>query len=305
MQYIIAAVLLGLTIWWLPDDWATRIRIPGVLQRIAVVFVACALIFISTNWKQQLYISAGILLGYWCVMTCIPVPIDETIARALTSGQVLASSGMIDIGAISQVSETAIAANLEAGTNLEAWLDRKLIPARMWQRTWDPEGILSTFPSIVNGIIGMLIGYIILGKQDMMAKISKIFFYGLVMLLLGGIWKWFFPFNKNLWTSSFVLHTCGLASLALAACMLLIDVWKYERWAFVGKVFGMNSITAYVLHGMFTVYFYTGLNSWFLETMNGMGMEMKMASFLYALIYVGIIFIPAYFLYKKNIYIKV
>lgn len=304
-QYIIGAILLGLSIWWMPDDWTTRIRIAGVLQRIALVFVACALLFLYTDWRMQLKIGIGILLAYWAVMCAIPVPIDDTITTALASGQVLSSSGMIDIGAIAQISETAIAANLEPGTNMEAWIDRKLIPGRLWQRTWDPEGIISTFPSIVNGIAGMLVGKVILEDKDIYNRITRVFVIGLVMLLLGGIWKWFFPFNKNLWTSSFVLHTSGLATLTLAAFMYIIDVWKKTNWAFIGRVFGMNSITAYVLHGLMGVYFYRGLNSWFLETMSGMGMELKMASFLYALLYVGVIFIPAYFLYKRKIYIKV
>ena len=175
----------------------------------------------------------------------------------------------------------------------------------MWQRTWDPEGVISTLPSIVNGIAGMLVGKVILEDEDIYNRITRIFVIGLVMLLLGGIWKWFFPFNKNLWTSSFVLHTSGLAALTLATFIYIVDVLQQTRWTFIGRVFGMNSITAYVLHGMMGVYFYSGLNDWFLETMNGIGMELKMASFLYALLYVGVIFIPAYFLYMRKIYIKV
>ncbi len=305
IQLGIGLVMLVIGIWWFPEGGLERMRIPGVLQRIALVFVACALLFIYTGWKTQLRIAITLLVGYWLAMVLIPIPIDEVVQLALDTGQVKTSSGMIDIGAIEKVSSGYIAANLEPGTNLEAWVDRRVIPWRMWQYTWDPEGLLSTLPSIGTGILGMLIGRIILTVDDVYKKITYIFFFGILMYTLGGVWKWFFPFNKNLWSSSFVLHTAGLAAMVFAAFILLIDVMGKTSWTTVGRVFGANSITAYVLSGMLGFVFYSGLNTAFIDTMTGMGMEAKLASFLYALFYVGIIFIPSYFLYKKKIFIKV
>jgi predicted acyltransferase len=305
IQLGIGLSMLILAFWWFPEGGLERMRIPGVLQRIAVVFVACASIFIYTSWKTQVRLAIGLLLGYWLAMVLIPIPIDEVIQLALDSGQVKTSSGMIDIGAIEKVSDGFIAANLEPGTNLQAWVDRQVIPWRMWQYTWDPEGLLSTIPAIGTGILGMLIGRVILADDDIYKKITYIFFFGILMYTTGGIWKWFFPFNKNLWSSSFVMHTAGLASMTLAAFILLIDVMGKTKWTTVGRVFGMNSIAAYVLSGMLTFIFYAGMNTAFIDAMTGIGMAPKLASFIYALFYVGIIFIPAYVLYKKRIYIKV
>lgn len=310
-QGIVTILLIALSIWLFPEGKLAEIRIPGVLQRIALVFLACSLLFMYTKWKTQLWTGIALLVGYWIIMTLIPVPVDEVIQQALVSGQVQAQSGMLDIGSISAVSEHYIAANLEPGTNLQAWLDRQLIPGRKWQHTWDPEGLLSTLPSIASGIAGMLIGKLILSEEDQYKKISWIFFFGILMYTLGGIWKWFFPFNKNLWSSSFVLHTSGLATMILAAMILLIDQMKFKRWASLGRVFGANSITAYVLSGLMIFLFYNSilgipkLNDVFMNVVQNIGGSAKLASFLYALFYMLMVFIPVYILYRKRIFIKI
>ncbi len=310
-QAIISLLLIGIVLWLFPDGKLADIRIPGVLQRIALVFLACSLLFVRTNWKTQLWVGIGLLIGYWLIMVLLPVPIDEVIQQALVSGQVKAQSGMLDIGPIRAISDHYIAANLEPGTNLQAWLDRQLIPGRKWQHTWDPEGLLSTLPAIASGISGMLVGKLIIEEKDIHKKISWIFFFGILMYTLGGVWKWFFPFNKNLWSSSFVLHTSGLAAMTLAAMMLIIDVKAWAKWSVLGRVFGANSITAYVLSGMLIFLFYGSvmgmpkLNTLFMDGLIAIGASAKLASFLYALIYMLIVFIPVYILYRKRIFIKI
>jgi predicted acyltransferase len=287
-----------------------EIRWVGVLQRIAIVFLLGALIFLNTDWKKQIIIAATLLIGYWLIMALIPVPIDDVIKQALASGTVMSAEGEIAIGELKQLSEGFIAANFEPGTNLAAWLDRAAVPGYLWQKTWDPEGLLSTIPALVTAIIGMLVGRIILTIKEPYKKLSYLFFTGFSLLLVGELWSYIFPVNKNLWTSSFTLFTAGLATMGLAACILIIDIWGYKGWTRLGRVYGANAITAYVLAGMLTLVFYSdrylgiSLSRNFMEAMTGIGVPDKFASFMYAIIYMLIIYIPTYILYRKKIFIK-
>ena len=301
---------VGIFLWLWPEFDFAAIRWTGVLPRIAVVFLAGALLFLNTDWRKQIWIGAAVLIAYWLVMAFLPVPVDDVIREALNTGMVARSGGEVPVEGIRQISNGWIAANFEPGVNMEAWLDRSLLPGIFWERTWDPEGILSTFPAIVTGIIGMLMGRLILTEKDQQKRLVLLFFIGFMMLIAGELWSYVFPLNKNLWTSSFVLYTGGLATMGLAACMLIIDVWGYTGWTRLGRVFGANAITSYVLAGMLTLVFYgdiwwgLSLSRSFMDGMTGIGISAKLASFLYAVIYMLIIYIPAYILYKKKIFIK-
>ena len=195
--------------------------------------------------------------------------------------------------------------------NWANYLDTLILPGVMYQKTWDPEGLLSTFPAIVTGIIGMLIGKLYLSVKDENKRLVWLFFIGFAMFLAGGLWNWFFPINKNLWTSSFVLYTAGIGTLGLAACILIVDVWGYTKWTFLGRVYGANAITSYVLAGMLTLVFYrmriggVSMSEWFMNGMTTIGFDPRFASMLYAVIYMLIIFIPALIMYRKKIFIKV
>jgi predicted acyltransferase len=240
----------------------------------------------------------------------VPVPIDEVISQALASGTVISAEGEIAIGEIKQLSEGFITANLEPGTNLAAWLDRAIIPGYLWEVTWDPEGLISTIPALCTAIIGMLVGRLLLTVTEPFKKVAYLFFVGFSLLLVGELWSYVFPLNKNLWTSSFTLYTAGLATMGLAACILIIDIWGYVRWTRLGRVYGANAITAYVLAGMLKVVFYgdiwwgISLSHTFMDSMTGMGISAKFASMMYAIMYMLIIYIPAYILYRKKIFIK-
>ena len=206
-----------------PLEAFRTVRIPGVLQRIAVVFFISAVIFIKTTEKTQFRIFIGLLVGYWLLMTLIPVP---------------------GVGY----------ANLEKETNLGAWLDRTLLTeAHLWRsaRTWDPEGILSTLPAIGTGLFGVLIGSWLKRKDKPDAvKISWMFSIGLLAVILGLIWDLFFPINKALWTSSFVLYAGGLATLGLALSYWVIDVQGYKKGTTPFVVYGVNAITVFFLSGL-------------------------------------------------------
>src|SRR5881296_3533167 len=171
---------LGLVLNGLPRfDWAT-IRIPGVLQRIAVCYLVAALLFLTTGWRTQAIVTAALLLGYWGAMTLVPVP---GYGRG----------------------------NLGPEGNLAAWLDRAVLGPHIWRaaRVYDPEGILST--------------------------------------VLGAAWGVWFPVNKALWTSSYVVLTAGLALLVLAACYWAIEIRGWRRWAAPFVVLGVNALALFFL----------------------------------------------------------
>lgn len=208
-----------------------QMRIPGVLQRIAVCYLVVSLIFIRTNWKQQTVIGIALLLIYWGLMTLVPVPGCE----------------------ITSVDDKAC--------NLAAWLDRTILTeAHMWRsaKVFDPEGILSTLPAIVTTISGVLTGTWLMKKNGSEAgtddspvrKALGIFFAGTVLLAVGWSWSLVFPLNKSLWTSSYVVYTSGLALLTLGFCYFLIDIKGYKRWAKPFVIFGVNALALFVFSGI-------------------------------------------------------
>ena len=305
---------LGLFLALFPGFDFGNLRIPGVLQRIAIVFLACSLLFLYTDWRRQMQIGIILLAAYWLLMAVIPVPIDEVIQAALASGQVPAKAGPLDIGPIQQLSDQFIAANLEPGTNMEAWVDRHFVPMRLYQKSWDPEGLLSTLPSIVTGILGMLTGKLLIADMERTRKVLWLMMGGFLAMMVGIVWDWFFPFNKNLWSNSFVMYTGGMGAMTLAALYWFIDVLGYDRGTYVGKVFGANAITVYVLHGIlwrvFDITFGRGeavwsLKSAYMDMWFFFGTSPKMVSLIWALTYTAICFVPIWILYRRKIFIKI
>ena len=273
----IFAVGIFLNLLW--DFNFADLRWTGTLPRIAIVFLACAILFLNTDWKKQAWIGAIILLAYWLAMTLIPTP---------GVGKVM----------------------LEPGVNLAAWFDGKYLPGRMWQGTWDPEGILSTFPSIVSGITGMLAGAIILADRSKEIKVIHLMVTGFFMTFAGYLWGLTFPVNENIWTSSFVFVTSGMAFMALGAFFYLVDMKGYTYGTKPGIIFGANAITVYVLGDILAGIFYgikigdESFNMHFFNAVTGIGVGEKLTSMIYAILYVCIIFIPALIMYRKKFFIK-
>ena len=256
------------------------IRIPGVLQRIALVYLSCAILYNHSSWFQQLVVMLFLLVGYYVVMVFVPVP-------GIGPGV------------------------LEPGKNLAAYIDSILIPGAMWQRTWDPEGILSTFPAIATGISGMMAGHLITSKLKAEKIVIWMFVIGVFCLLDSFVWEWLFPINKNLWTSTYVMYTSGWAFLILATSIWICDLMKYQSWLRIGIIFGSNSIAIYALSQMLVWFMYelsiiggSSLNDMLYVGMVSLGIYPKLASFIWALFYTGICFIPANYLYKKKIFLK-
>jgi predicted acyltransferase len=172
-----------------------------------------------TRARGQALIAAGLLLGYWALMTLVPVP---------------------GIGA----------GVLEPGQDLGAYLDRAVFgTAHLWKsaRTWDPEGLLSTLPAVGTVLLGVLTGHWIRAGHEPRRLMGGLVGLGLGLTILGSVWGMIFPINKNLWTSSYAVFTAGLASLVLALCYWLIDMKGYRRWSIPFIVFGTNAIAAFVL----------------------------------------------------------
>jgi predicted acyltransferase len=270
---------VGMFLNLMPDFDFSAVRWTGTLHRIAIVFLVCGILFLNTNWKQQAWIAAIILVTYWLAMTLIPTP---------------------DMGYVI----------LEPGQNLAAWLDRKYLPGRMWQGTWDPEGILSTFPSFVTTITGMLAGRWMLTNASSTEKVSGLMTAGLFTAAVGYFWGLTFPINENLWTSSFVLVTSGFAAMLLGAVYYLVDVHDYTGGIKPGVIFGANAITVYVLADIFALVFYRfkfgglSLNEQIVNGLINIGVQPELASLVYALFFIGVNFLPAYWLYKQKIFIK-
>ncbi|OXG08364.1 putative acyltransferase [Flavobacterium araucananum] len=193
-----------------------NVRLPGVLQRIAIVYFVVSLLYLKTTKKTQIITGIVLLLGYWALMTLVPVP---------------------GIGA----------ANLEKGTNLASWVDSILLKGHMYRETitWDPEGILSTLPSIVNGIIGLLIGQIVQREITKTQKATKIAIAGITLIIAGLLWDIVFPINKSLWTSSYVLYTTGLAATCLSILYYVIDIADYKKGFKLFLIWGVNPMIVF------------------------------------------------------------
>ncbi len=271
---------VGMFLNLMPTFDLSDIRWTGTLHRIAFVFLGCAILYLNTNWKQQAWIGAIILVVYWLALTLIPTP-----------------------GGMGKVM-------LEPGFNLVAWFDTQFLPGKMWQGTWDPESILSTFPSIVSGITGMLAGRLLQSKFTPNEKVNYLMTAGVFSAALGYFWGLGFPVNENLWTSSFVLVTSGFACLLLGALYFMVDILGKTKGTQPGIIFGANAIAVYVLGDVLALFFYGakfGEHSLNEHAVNGLitiGVAPNLASLLYALFFVSVNFIPAYFLYRKKIFIK-
>jgi len=221
---ILFGLLLNAFPWWPGDRW-THLRYLGVLQRIGLVYIATAFFTRRTSVTQQVVILTILLFGYWFAMTLLPVPGDGL--------------GALLLG--------------DPSRTLAAWLDRTLLGTdHIWasSRTWDPEGPLSTIPAIGTAMLGVFAGRALAAPQPLSERIAGLASAGAVLMVAGLAWNWSFPINKNLWTSSYVLFTGGMAGLALAVCLWLVDARGWTRWTTPFAVFGVNPMLAFVGTGV-------------------------------------------------------
>jgi predicted acyltransferase len=205
---------LGLFLQLFPYfHWGTM-RIPGVLQRIAVCFLLGSLLYLKAGSKQRLVTVLALLAGYWLVLKLVPVPGH--------GAGVLSYEG-----------------------NLPGYLDDKLMHGHLYERAFDPEGILSTFPALATTLIGTLIGDLLRSSRPLRLKGRVLFVLGLVLTAAGLVLHRWMPINKKLWTSTFVIFTAGAALLLLAVFFTLMEVLRWKKWASPWLVFGSNAILVY------------------------------------------------------------
>lgn len=207
-------------------------RFPGVLQRIGLCYFAASALFIYTwsgpgNQERlrralKLWIAV-LLIGYWMLMTLVPVP-------ALESGE----WGPGDLGSKSD--------------NLASWVDRVVFGSHLWvsAKVYDPEGLLSTIPSIATTLFGVLAGLWLAGKRASSEELSRLFVNGSLLVVLGYCWSWAFPINKALWTSSYAVFTAGIATCALGLCYWYFDLEGRRAIARPFAIYGVNAITVFV-----------------------------------------------------------
>jgi predicted acyltransferase len=193
-------------------------------------------------------------------------------------------------------------------------VDHLLLRDHVWAQTkpWDPEGVLSTVPAIASGMIGVLTGFLMKASDDKTKKTVHLFLIANLLLLLGVTWNQFFPFNKSLWTSSYVLFTSGIALHGLAISYWIIDVSAYKGFTKPFIAFGSNAITAYILSEVVEACLNiiphpTGvsLKAWLFDHLYASWLNPFEASHLMALTFVMLMYVPIYVLYKKRIIIKI
>ncbi|MFD2161628.1 acyltransferase family protein [Paradesertivirga mongoliensis] len=286
---------LGIILALFPDVFVdpvksfSTLRIPGVLQRIGLVFLFCAILFYKTGVKTQVATFVLILIAYWALLTLVPVP-------------------------------GGVAPNLEKETSLAAWLDRTLLTENhLWKlsRTWDPEGVLSTLPAIASGISGTLTGIWLRRKEiEPNKRILFMLLTGIIALIAGLIWNLSFPLNKSLWTSSYVLFTSGLALMFLGTLYWIIDLKNYRGFTLPFVVYGVNAITVYFLSTIMAKLFNfikvdnaegqeVSLKTWLFQSYFTPNFSPLNASLAWALSFVLFWLIILWWMYKRKIIIKV
>lgn len=267
-------------------DELTPVRIPGVLQRIGIVFFVTSLLFLKTTWKTQIGILAFILIGYWLWTGFLPF------------------------------SENTLPTFDRASNNWVMYIDKQLLGKHMWQPDFDPEGIVGTIPSIATALFGLLIGQLITSPKTLLQKCQWILTIGITSLVLGHLWDFCFPINKTLWTSSYVLVTAGWACIVLSLIFYITDLKKITQWGTPFIFFGANSITVYFLSEFVAKNFYLiqfenqgetiSIYDWLYQTFyQSTLLPEKFTSLVFALSVVSVYYIIAFFLYKRKIIIKV
>jgi predicted acyltransferase len=275
---------LGLLLRLIPQFDFSTVRIPGVLQRIAICYLFAALIFLKAGSRARILISTGCLVAYWLILKLVPVPGF--------------GAGVLDLNG-----------------NLCGYIDTQLLSSHLYTPNFDPEGILSTLPALVTTLLGTLTGDWLLLSQSKRLKAVGLLSAGILLAILGLWLHRFFPINKQLWTSTYVLFTAGAALLVLGLCFILMDILGIKKWAYPFRVYGTNAIAVYV-------------GSSFVAKMMGFvkvssaGQTLSLQAFIYETLlqpfagdYIGSLIFPLILLlvwflilwplYKKRIFIKI
>jgi predicted acyltransferase len=217
-----ALILYGLGLLYyggIENGWHD-IRFLGVLQRIAICYLFASLMFIHFNLRGLIAAFLTLLIGYWALMSFVPVP---------------------GVGA----------GNFAPDMNLANWIDAHFLPGRLWDKTRDPEGLLSTLPAIGTCLLGIFCGLVL---RDVRLKPQQKSFVlvggGIALVLIGHLWALQFPIIKAIWTSTFVLVTGGYSAILLGLLHQIVDVWGMKSWVTALVWIGANAILLYFINGM-------------------------------------------------------
>jgi predicted acyltransferase len=278
---------LGLLLNGFPDYDLSSLRIPGVLQRIAVCYLIASIIVLETRIITQACMAAGTLISYWLMLEFIPVP---------------------GIGP----------GSLEPGTNLAAYVDGLLLPGHLWYniRPFDPEGILSTIPALGTTLLGVLTGHWLRSLNTTEEKVVGMLAGGILLLIVGQVLNIWLPINKGIWTSSFAVFMTAMALIILAVFCWLIDVKGYKEPATPFVIFGMNAIAAYVISELLSKTIRTikvtladgtrtRLRTYIFDNFFAPLADGKSASLIFAAAFVFLMFLVVWAMWKKRWFLKV
>ncbi|HKW73926.1 MAG TPA: heparan-alpha-glucosaminide N-acetyltransferase domain-containing protein [Terriglobales bacterium] len=276
---------IGYAIRILPWVDFAHMRYPGVLQRIAVVYLFASIITLWTSARSRIFWIAGLLAGYYAALRFIPVPGCD---HALWMTQHCSFAG---------------------------WLDRKLMLGHLYRPDFDPEGLLSSFPAIATTLLGTFAGEFLRAATSLSHKLRGLVLAGIAGVAAGYAWHPWFPISKPLWTSSYVLFTAGAACLTLALCWWLIEMRGRRPWSKPFLWLGSNAILAYALStfvgkllGIISVSEGTRsltIQAWLYLHCFAPLAQPKNGSLAFALCYLALWTLAAWALYRKRIFVKV
>ncbi len=259
--------LIGLLLNGFPKYNFATIRIPGVLQRIAVCYLIASAIFLYTKWRGQAVAAGGLLVLY-----------------ALLMG-----------------------GNFDKDANFARYVDSLVLTGHMWSVTkvWDPEGVVSTLPAIATVLFGILAGHLLASAKTTAEKAAWMFTGGAALLWAGSLMELAMPINKSLWTSSYSVFMAGMAMLVFGCFYWVIDGNGYERWSRPLRVYGMNAIAMFVLSGLVArLLSLSGVRGPLYQNVFAPLASPLNASLLFAIAYVAFFYGIAWVMYKRKIFLK-
>ena len=284
---VIFSIGLGINALSIPLFHRAHLRIPGVLQRIAVCFLLAALVFVLGGRRGALAAAAVLLLAYWGLMALVPVP----------------GHG---------------AGHLDLESNLATYVDRQVLGEHTWKHdpAWDPEGLVSTLPAIATTLIGLLIGLRLASAAPLERQVRDLVVAGWAMGLIGLAWNQVLPINKNLWTSSYALFMSGLASASLGVLLWSIDGKGWKTWSKPFQWLGSNALFLFVASDLVTILMISikltgsdgkrrSLYGTIYRTVFDHFADPRLGSLLFALAYCALWTAIAGLFYRRRIFIKV
>jgi predicted acyltransferase len=268
---------LGLVVYAAPAFNLSTQRLLGVLQRIAICYLAAAAIYLTTKLRGQILWIAGLLTAYWLLMAFAPVP---------------------GFGA----------GNLDVEGNFAHYIDSIVLGAHNYHatKTWDPEGIVSTLPAIATALFGILCGHILQLEKSLSDRVFRMLVLGAALIAAAEICGIWVPINKKLWSTSFVLYMAGLDFILLSVFLWIVDIRGYQRLVKPLVIVGLNPITIYMLSELLSEALdISGLHHTIYSRVFAPLASPINASLLWALAYTGLMYLAAWGMYKKGWIVRV